>query len=137
LIILRPACCRDPAVPCTFARQNLVAAEVAAVGQDHDPLVPRRFLRLERHGRELAAIVPLVDRDRYLALFSQSLGGVGVSRLDAAGTVYNLRRLADFEGVYGQARSGWAAGDRGRRSLWMQNAMASICGWSAYAVGYR
>ena len=50
------------------------------------------------------------------------IGGVGVSRLDATGTVYNLRRLTDFEGVYGQVRSGWAAGDQGRGSLWMQNA---------------
>ena len=46
------------------------------------------------------------------------IGGVGVSRLDATGSVYNLRSLADFEGVYGQVRSGWAAGDQGRgRSL--------------------
>jgi hypothetical protein len=29
---------------------------------------------------------------------------------------------ADFEGVYGQVRSGWAAGDQGRGTLWMQNA---------------
>ena len=50
------------------------------------------------------------------------IGGVGVSRLDATGSVYNLRSLADFEGVYGQVRSGWAAGDQGRGTLWMQNA---------------
>ena len=49
------------------------------------------------------------------------IGGVGVSRLDATGSVYNLRNLADFEGVYGQVRSGWAAGDQGRGTLWMQN----------------
>ncbi len=49
------------------------------------------------------------------------IGGIGVSRLDAAGTVYNLRRLADFNGVYGQVRSGWAAGEQGRGTLWMQN----------------
>ena len=41
------------------------------------------------------------------------IGGVGVSRLDATGTVYNLRRLTDFEGVYGQVRSGWAVGGPG------------------------
>jgi len=29
---------------------------------------------------------------------------------------------ADFEGVYGQVRSGWAAGDQSRGTLWMQNA---------------
>src|SRR5262249_10868321 len=27
------------------------------------------------------------------------IGGIGISRLDATGSVYNLRRLADFEGV--------------------------------------
>ena len=42
------------------SHDNLVAAEVAPIGQDRDLLVPRRFLRLERHGRELAAVVPLV-----------------------------------------------------------------------------
>jgi hypothetical protein len=39
------------------------------------------------------------------------IGGFGVSTLDATGSVYNLRRLQDFEGVYGQARIGWAAGE--------------------------
>src|SRR5215813_6752728 len=33
------------------------------------------------------------------------IGGVGVSRLNATGTAYKLRRLADVEGVYGQAPS--------------------------------
>jgi hypothetical protein len=42
-----------------FARQNLVAAEVAAVGQGGDLLAARGLLRLERHGRELTAVVPL------------------------------------------------------------------------------
>src|SRR5207302_1692275 len=44
-----------------FARQNLVAAEVAAVGQGGDLLATRGVLCLERHGRKLAAVVPLVD----------------------------------------------------------------------------
>jgi hypothetical protein len=39
------------------------------------------------------------------------IGGFGVSTLDLAGSVYNLRRLQDFEGVYGQARMGWAVGE--------------------------
>jgi hypothetical protein len=49
------------------------------------------------------------------------IGGIGVSRLDATGQVFNLHRLADFDGVYGQVRSGWAAGDLGKGRLWMQN----------------
>jgi len=55
----------------------------------------------------------------------------------AAGNVYNLRSLADFEGVYGQVRSGWAAGDQGRGTLWMQNANGVYLRWSVYAAGYH
>jgi hypothetical protein len=39
----------------------VVAAEVAAVGQGGDVLAARCLLCLERHGRELAAVVPLVS----------------------------------------------------------------------------
>ena len=49
------------------------------------------------------------------------IGGFGVSTLDATGSVYNLRRLQDFEGVYGQARIGWAAGEQGKGEMWLQN----------------
>ena len=49
------------------------------------------------------------------------IGGIGVSRLDATGTVYDLRRVEDFEGVYGQARTGWAAGAQGKGELWLKN----------------
>ena len=49
------------------------------------------------------------------------IGGIGISTLDATGTVYNLRRLQDFEGVYGQARVGWAAGEHGKGDMWLQN----------------
>jgi hypothetical protein len=50
------------------------------------------------------------------------IGGIGVSRLDASGAVYNMRNLQDINGVYGQARSGWAIGDQGRGRMWLQNA---------------
>ncbi len=49
------------------------------------------------------------------------IGGFGVSKLDATGSVYNLRRLQDFEGVYGQARTGWALGQHGKGDMWLQN----------------
>ena len=49
------------------------------------------------------------------------IGGIGVSTLDATGSVYNLRRLQDFEGVYGQARVGWAVGEQGKGEMWLQN----------------
>ena len=49
------------------------------------------------------------------------IGGIGVSRLDATGTVYNLKKLQDFEGVYGQTRVGWAAGKEGSGQMWLKN----------------
>lgn len=49
------------------------------------------------------------------------IGGIGISTIDADGWVYNLRRLEDFNGVYGQARSGWAIGQQGRGEMWLQN----------------
>ncbi len=50
------------------------------------------------------------------------IGGFGVSRLEASGTVYNMRNLQDINGVYVQVRSGWAIGDQGRGRMWLQNA---------------
>src|SRR5690349_16676715 len=44
-----------------FAREDLVAVEVAAVGQGSDLLAPRGLLCLERHGCELVAVVPLIN----------------------------------------------------------------------------
>ncbi len=65
----------------------------------------------------------LYYRGRYypFKLGGLGIGGIGVSRLDATGTVYNLHRLQDFEGVYGQARTGWAFGEQGKGQMWLQN----------------
>lgn len=49
------------------------------------------------------------------------IGGIGISTIDATGTVYNLYRLADFNGVYGQARTGWSFGQHGSGEMWLQN----------------
>jgi hypothetical protein len=49
------------------------------------------------------------------------IGGIGISTIDAVGTVYNLSRLQDFNGVYGQARTGWAIGQHGSGKMWLQN----------------
>jgi len=49
------------------------------------------------------------------------IGGIGFSRLDATGTVYKLTRLEDFNGVYGEARTGWAAGKSGKGQMWLRN----------------
>lgn len=49
------------------------------------------------------------------------IGGIGINRLDAVGTVYGLTRIEQFPGLYGGARTGIAAGDTGRGQLWLEN----------------
>ena len=49
------------------------------------------------------------------------VGGFGISKIEATGEVYNLRRLSDFDGAYGQARAGIVVADRSKGSLWLEN----------------
>ena len=49
------------------------------------------------------------------------IGGIGASRIKATGDVYQLRKVTDLEGVYGQFRLGWALANQGNGWLWLQN----------------
>ncbi len=49
------------------------------------------------------------------------VGGFGVSKIEATGEVYNLKRLNDFDGAYGQARAGIVVADMSKGSLWLEN----------------
>jgi hypothetical protein len=49
------------------------------------------------------------------------IGGFGISRIQAVGTVYNMSNLNQFAGTYGQARYGFAAGTTGSGELWLEN----------------
>ena len=48
-------------------------------------------------------------------------GGIGVSKLDASGEVYNLTDLAQFPGAYGEGRYGAVIGDASTGDLWLEN----------------
>lgn len=50
------------------------------------------------------------------------VGGIGLSKMEAHGTVYNLRSPADFSGGYFQARYGLAVGQLSAGELWLENA---------------
>ena len=49
------------------------------------------------------------------------IGGIGASSIDAVGEVYNLNKLEDFEGAYGQARYGFAVVEKSAGELWLEN----------------
>ena len=49
------------------------------------------------------------------------VGGFGVSKITATGTVYNLDELAHFPGAYAQGRYGMVIGDKSTGKLWLKN----------------
>jgi hypothetical protein len=63
------------------------------------------------------------------------IGGIGLSTVDAAGEVYNLRDLAQFPGTYGQARYGFAIGTASAGDFWMQNESGVILHLQAKRTG--
>ncbi len=54
------------------------------------------------------------------------IGGIGVSKIDARGDVYGLKRVSDFEGTYVQGRYGIAVGTASAGDLWLQNANGAV-----------
>ncbi|CAM5776586.1 hypothetical protein LMIY3S_05602 [Labrys miyagiensis] len=54
------------------------------------------------------------------------VGGIGLSKLTATGQVYDLDRLADFEGLYAQVRLGWALANKGGGFLWLKNSKGVV-----------
>jgi hypothetical protein len=63
------------------------------------------------------------------------VGGIGLSRMEAVGTVYNLRNIADFAGGYVQARYGMVIGEVGGGALWLQNTRGVVLKLDTERVG--
>lgn len=63
------------------------------------------------------------------------IGGFGVSKMEAYGTVYNLRNLADFAGSYIQARYGLAVGELSTGELWLKNSRGVVIQLKAKRTG--
>jgi hypothetical protein len=49
------------------------------------------------------------------------VGGIGISKIEAKGEVYGLKRLQDFPGAYVQGRYGFALGTASTGDLWLKN----------------
>jgi hypothetical protein len=54
------------------------------------------------------------------------IGGIGISKMQAHGAVYNLHDLSDFPGAYVQARYGLAVGSTSTGELWLRNVQGVI-----------
>jgi hypothetical protein len=63
------------------------------------------------------------------------VGGIGASSIEATGTVYDLKKLEDFAGAWGQARAGFVAGDVSSGDLWLQNSKGVYMSLKAKRTG--
>ena len=64
----------------------------------------------------------LQNRDYPFTIGGLGVGGFGISKIEATGSVYNLKSPKDIEGLYGQARYGFALGEVSKGALWLENA---------------
>jgi len=60
-------------------------------------------------------------RDYKFTTRGGGIGGFGLSKFEAAGAVYNLKSVADFDGPYVQLRTGLAVGEQGKGKMWLGN----------------
>jgi hypothetical protein len=63
------------------------------------------------------------------------VGGFGISKVTASGTVYNMTDIAQFPGAYAQGRYGFAAADTSKGELWLKNGHGVVMHLAAKRVG--
>lgn len=63
------------------------------------------------------------------------VGGIGLSTLDASGDVYQMTDVSQFPGTYGEARYGFAFGEKSAGELWLQNEQGVILHLKARRTG--
>ena len=96
---------QTPAAPPAAARVSISQVQLALVGS---AAVGGGTLRFK-------------GRNYPFTINGLGVGGLGVSKLEATGEVYQLARISDLDGVYGQVRVGWALANQGNGRLWLEN----------------
>jgi len=64
-------------------------------------------------------------RDYRFKIGGLGIGGIGITKLKAVGTVYNLDDPLKFPGTYGELRAGMTVG-QGNNHLWLKNGNGAV-----------
>jgi hypothetical protein len=120
-----------------FARQaGAIAAAIGVMGLSSIAL-PRSALAAEASGTVQLRLVQasfvgsastgsgvlhFQGHDYKFTTTGGGIGGFGLSKFEASGTVYDLKSVADFDGPYAQLRTGIALGEQGKGKMWLRNA---------------
>lgn len=116
---------------------SVVLGPDAVKGKAVDAMVDMKEVQAAYIGSGTAGtgVLSFRGRDYPFQVGGLGVGGIGLSTVDAAGEVYNLRELAQFPGTYGQARYGFAIGSASEGDLWMQNEAGVILHLKAKRTG--
>jgi len=100
-----------------------------APGSD-EPEVPRVFAgTIEISSTQIAFIgsaqkgsgtLEFEGKEHDFKISGLGVGGIGIHTVNAVGVVYNLEKLSDFNGTYGQARMGLTVG-KGKSRIGLSN----------------
>ena len=92
---------------------------------DHPPLVESgtievkaESIRLILGGSKGTGVLHYQGKDYHFKMSGGSVGGVGVTKVDSVGVVYNLKSIEDFPGTYSGGSVGAVAGKGVGGSSW-------------------
>ena len=111
-----------------FAVAALAAIAALAIARADDQLVQSATVTISqtRVGFLISAhagggTLRFHGQDYPFSIGGLGIGGIGITKLEATGTVYNMKDRSQFAGVYSQLRSGITVGDQGNGKLWLKN----------------
>ena len=111
-----------------FAVVVLTAITALAIARADNQLVPSATVTISqtRVGFLVSAhagggTLHYQGNDYRFSMGGLGIGGIGITKLEATGTVYNMPDRSQFAGVYSQMRTGITVGDQGNGRLWLKN----------------
>ena len=115
----------------------LLAAPLSA-----DDMVPSGSIRIEQvqiafigSGNLGGGTLTVGGRSYDFTVGGLGVGGIGLSKMVASGTVYNLRNIEDFDGAYVQGRYGLAIGTISAGELVLGNTRGVVLKLKAERTG--
>ena len=111
-----------------FAIAALTAIAALAIAHADEPLRQTGTLTISQtrvaflvSGNAGGGTLHFHGRDYPFAIAGLGIGGIGITKLEATGTVYNLNDRAEFPGMYSQLRRGITVEDQGNGRLRLKN----------------
>jgi hypothetical protein len=112
----------------TFAALSFVAITAFVIARADDQLRPSGTVTISQtrvafliSGHAGGGTLRFRGQDYPFTIGGLGVGGIGVTKLEATGTVYNMTGREQFAGVYSQLRRGITIGEQGNGKLWLKN----------------